>query len=504
MKKVLMKARWLKFAAITLALVGITTSGFAANDYYHYDKQGTGDKVTVDVQAIATGSYFTALAYLPDGAGASLKGRLLAATGTSIYLQDAVDSSSWTEVGQTTATMDPSFIKVSPDGSKIALGQGWNKPLLVFPLSVITAASPPHVVTGHNDTKSFSVNYYDAAWIDNTYLIINGGAWHQPTKTAYNVGISTLDTGDANNNLNTILRDTVAVAASSGIAVDANKNIIYGNGYTYNSSVSSTGELRMLPADVWWNDNADKPDSFTNPAGGYLIATSRKFADRVLSAAHLGFDEEGNLHVGGGQKYGAPNPNTENGYVALINKQVISDTADSSITLYQIDESDTTQYRKIVADSCQNDSATGVLSYNRSLSVNWLNGVDCAGTPTPGSGTDEWAAGKASKLTTYRINTTRDGDSDGFADVADHSPWTNHSNNTDADNDGYGNIIDGDLDNDGDVDFADNVLFDDALTNTSDLVADLDGDGDVDFADNVIFDALLNAEAISPYYDTTF
>lgn len=500
------KVQWLITAIVALSLLFITTAGFAANDYYHYDRQDTNDnhdKVTINVQASGSSSWSTALCYLPETTSTTLRGRLLAATGTNIYLQDAVDSNSWTVVGTTTDTMDPSFIRVSPDGTQVALGQGYLKPLLIFPLSILDSSTPPNVV---GSSTSFpwgtKVQYYDAQWVDNHYLLIIGAAWDKDKKEVSNSGISTLDTRSAGNSINTILFDSVAYASSSGIAIDDSKNIIYGNGYSYTTS-SLQGELRMLPASVWWNGSSGQPKIIGNP-GGYFHPDSRKFANQVLSAAHLGFDEEGNLHVGGG-KYYQPQQgetNEENGYAVLINKQVISDTADITVPLYQVDESDATQYRKIVADNCQNDTATGILSYKRSISVHWLDNLDCGGTPTPGSSTDSWSFNTASKLTTYRIDTSRDGDGDSFPDVDDHSPWTSCANNTDTDADGYGNYIDADLDNDGDVDSADNLIFDDAYGNTTNLNADFDGDGDVDSADNLIFDDLYGKTA--PFYNTTF
>lgn len=513
MSKILKRNRWLKIALFALALVFSTSSGYAAKDYYLYDKQGN-----EEYNAITSESYFVAMCYLPDSAGASLKGRLLGATGTSIYLQDAVDSPSWTKVGQTTGTMDASFIKVSPGGNKIALGMGYGQPLLVFNRSVITSGTtpPPNVETDSN-TKNFPtsrVKYYDATWVDNTYLLIIGGRWDDVNQTVHESGISTLDTSNAANNLNTILYDDTAIAASSGIAIDANKNIIYGNGYTYNSSQSLTGELRMLPMSVWWDDTNDVPKTFEPPeypnyvAGGYLIASSRKFANSVLSAAHLGFDQEGNLHVGGGQYWGAPDPNTENGYAALINKKVITDTA-SGTNLYQIDETDATQYREIAADSCRNDTATGVLSYKRSLTLNWLNQVSCTSPPQDdttngyGSCSESWTTNQTSKLTTYRISTTHNADSDTDAngnaipDVDDHSPWTADATNTDTDGDGFGNIIDADFNNDWVVDNADQII----LTNmdgTSDAECDMNSSGTVDNADQLLFNGRDGKKA--PFY----
>jgi hypothetical protein len=483
------KAQLCRIVALAVGLLFITTSGWAANDYYHYAKQDANDEVTNN--GVEAESWSVAMGFLPDTTSTSLRGRLIAATGTKVFLQDAVDSDSWTQVGSVNVAMDASFIKVSPDGTKVALGMGYDKNLLVFPTSLLTGGGITDL-TGSTNTTTFHqsvVKYYDAAWVDNNHLVINGGNWDEATDTASNVGIGCLDiTDDLNEPVNII---NTYPGSSSGVTVDADKNLIFGNGYDYNNN-ATTGELVLLPHDVWWVNNALNTSNLPKS-----YSTARKFADNVLSAAHLGFDNEKNLHVGGGQ-FVSSGPNLENGYAVLINKKVITDTAASSTTGV-IDETDATQYRVLSPDACRNDTATGVLSYGRSITVNWIDGT---GACTIGGGTDYWGSGVTSKLTTYRVDTARDGDSDGFTDVNDHSPWTNHDDNTDTDNDGYGNIIDADLDNDGDVDVADKSMFNAALGNTSNLNADLDGDGDVDIADKSIFNSLFTTT--SPFYDTTF
>ncbi len=487
------KAQLHKLVALAVGLLFITTSGWAANDYYHYAKQDANDEVTNN--GVEAESWCVAMSFLPDTTSTSLRGRLIAATGTKVFLQDAVDSSSWTQVGSVNVAMDASFIKVSPDGTKVALGMGYDKDLLVFPTTLLTGGG----ITDLDDstsTTTFStdvVKYYDAAWADDDHLVINGGNWDKATKIASNVGISCLNITRARNKPVNIIN--TYPGASSGVAVDAEKNLIFGNGYDYNNN-ATTGELVLLPYTDWWGNNAPKTSGLPK-----TYATARKFADNVLSAAHLGFDSEKNLHVGGGWYWMPPagQTNVENGYAVLINKKVITDTAASS-TAGVIDETDATQYRVLSPDTCRNDTATGVLSYGRSITVNWIDG---AGACTIGGCTDSWGPGVISKLTTYRIDTTRDGDSDGFADVNDHSPWTNHGDNTDYDSDGYGNIIDADLNNDGNIDLDDTEIFDDAY-NIYDLQADLNGDGNVDLDDTEIFDDLYYANKPLPFYNTTF
>lgn len=485
MEKVFKKFQWMKIAVIAMALLFITTSGWAAKDYYLYDRQEAND-VTTNNAPVAEG-WSVAMCYLPATTTTALRGRMVAATGTKVYLQDAVDSGSWTKVAETVDAMDASFIKVSPDGTTVALGQGYGMDLLVFPLSLLTSGSTPNL-TNHASTTTFdsdTVKYYDAAWADDTHLLINGGNWD--AGAASTVGISCLDiTSDANDPVN-IISNTSYPGASSGIAVDSSNNLIFGNGYTYETT-SATGELVMLPAADWWDGSAPKSSGLP-----VAYSTADKFADSVLSAAYLGFDQEGNLHVGGGQFVSGTN--TENGYAVLINKQVIIDTADSNVALYQIDETDATQYREIEGDSCRNDTATGVLSYGRAVTVNWIDG---SGACSIGGCTDYWGSGIISKLTVFRVDAAYDGDGDSFNDVVDNSPWTNHNYNTDTDGDGYGNIIDADFNNDGTVNLTDLTYFQNYF-GTTDANADLDSSGNINLADLVIFQNLYGEDA--PYYN---
>lgn len=495
MKPGFYKRQWPKIIIFSLMWLLISTSGWAAKDYYLYNNQDANDVITYD--GVTAESWFVALSYLPATTSATLRGRMVAATGQKVFLQDAVDSKFWTQVATVNASMDASFIKVSPDGTTVALGQGWNKDLLVFPLSLLTSGGFPNLTT-HPNTTTFSssvVQYYDAAWADDsTHLIINGGTWDPVTQTASNVGISSLDTTNSANTPVDIISNTSYPGASSGVTVDASKNLIFGNGFSYGGG-SLTGELVMLPAADWWDNSTQAPKTSGLPVA---YSTADKFADSVLSAAHLGFDKEGNLHVGGGQ-FVSGGPNTENGYAVLISEQVISDTADSSVPLYQIDESDATQYREFEGDACRNDTATGVLSYERSIVVNWIDG---SGACIIGGGTDWWGSGVTAKLTVFRVDTTRDGDNDLFADVIDNSPWTTFSDNTDTDSDGYGNYIDADFNNDGIVNDADRLIFLAALNNTSNMQCDLDGDGDVDPTDLARFNQLDGQT--KPYYNAVF
>jgi photosystem II stability/assembly factor-like uncharacterized protein len=83
---------------------------------------------------------------------------------------------------------------------------------------------------------------------------------------------------------------------------------------------------------------------------------------------------------------------------------------------------------------------------------------------------------------------TIDTDNDGITDDIDNCIQTPNPDQRDSNNDGYGNLCDADLDNNGTVSFADLRLFRSAFaTNNQD--ADFDGNGSVSFGDLAIFKA---------------
>ncbi|MBL8225038.1 MAG: thrombospondin type 3 repeat-containing protein [Chromatiales bacterium] len=95
-------------------------------------------------------------------------------------------------------------------------------------------------------------------------------------------------------------------------------------------------------------------------------------------------------------------------------------------------------------------------------------------------------------LGTVTVQVLDDADGDGITAILDNCTMVANANQRDTDGDGYGNACDGDLNNDGQVNFADLAVFR-TLFMTSNPDADFNGDGIVNFADLARFRQLFGA-----------
>ena len=500
-------ALWLICLAGLLLLLCLPFQA-AADDFADY-KTGPGTTAEVDLPTVA-GGWFTAAEYFPDGTTEMIddqfeaEGRIIAANNTSIYLQRTYGSSQWDVVGTiSTGTMDPSFIHVSPDGSQIALGIGYGAPLLIIPTSILSISNPP-VLDTHASVKKFTqISYYDGDWADNRYFVVNGGQWPDGCDEPYDEdpdctfasGVGAIDTEDNDPSTHVGVPLIFGIPGGSGdVDVDSSGNLLTGLGWA-TGPPNRTGELKVWEASEWDPVNGSTLDYESN---GKVVA------DNILSVAHIGEDAEGNLHIGGGDAFGTGGP-SENGYAALVKSGIVGAIADGTRTtpVTDGDKVDNSEYKYFAPDPCQDDSATGALAGNwgRGLAVMWNPSGDgsggCAGGP--GSATDYWMPGVTPRLTVYYPGSAPDTDGDGIPDASDNAYLTANAGQQDTDGDGYGNIVDADLDNSGQVDGQDYNAFRSAWGSIgSGLDTDFNSDSGVDGLDYNIFRGKWNTTA--PWY----
>ncbi len=220
---------------------------------------------TIAAPPIADGSFGVAGAALADG-------RLLAMTGSEFYIETSVGSGIFDLAATLDASItdgtDPAFLSVSPDGSTIALGAGFSRPLITFDSALLDGAT---TITTSN-ASVFTTNHFAGMWQDNTTLVVSGQA-----------GVTAIDTltGDANVLVNNI------DGASGGVAFDSDGNLYTANGFDFAPGGTETGEIRRFtPAEF-----ASGPADFQ---------TSGAFVAEILSGSPLHTDAFGNLIVAGG------------------------------------------------------------------------------------------------------------------------------------------------------------------------------------------------------------
>ncbi len=348
-------------------------------------------------------SFGTSVGSFPEStvesiSGYSLVGRMIAATGRTVYLQASSGEVTWRPVAELDADadpMDPCFVVVSRDGRKIALGTGFGKPLYVFPTYLLSTDVPLNL-NQHRAVKRWDLSYYDGVFRDARFLFINRGADN------YQSEILAIDTEQTGPEAITIAVSEIP-GASAGLAFDDHGNLVTGIGW--DPEFTRTGELRIFDArqlDAALGEQ--EPRSYDD--AGQVIAHN------VLSAASLAFDSAGNLIVGGGDVFG----NTGNlGYAAIIDASVLERVRAGGAPL---DPNSPVEFTRIAPDPCMNDDATKVVyvSATQALMVSYnalTQPPECA--PVDWSG----APGSANTVQVYFPKDAPDEDGDGIPDGID-------------------------------------------------------------------------------------
>jgi hypothetical protein len=459
-----------------------------ADDFDDYGTSAGTEAAAIDLPTISAG-YAMVVDYFPAATTEVIDdqfeaaGRLIAAEGKTVYLQRTYGSGVWDAVATVPDTMDPSFIHVSPDGSLIALGLGYGQPLLIVPTSVLSVSTPPDLTDSAEAPGVISfenVSYYDGDWKDNRYFIVDGGSWpgsdctypyHDDPDCVFYSGVGAVDTQDSDPENHTGVLLATHDGASADVEVTADGELLIGIGW-YTSPTNRTGEIKV------WADGEWDP---TTPNSLDYESNTRVLAENLLSAAWMGQDAEGNLHVGGGDAFGTGGTD-ENGYAALIEEQVVGDIAAGIRTASVSDgnRTDNTEYKYFAPDPYEDDSATGILAgdWGRGLAVMW----NSSGTGSQGSATDYWMTGVTPSLTVYYPGSAPDGDGDAIPDASDNAYLTANAGQEDTDGDGYGNAADGDFNNDDVVNYSDFTLFRSNML-SSEPEYDMNSDGTVNYSD---------------------
>jgi hypothetical protein len=212
---------------------------------------------------------------LPDG-------RLITLVGDQVHRETGVGSRTFVVMGALPAADLPffgaAFLRVSPGGTKIAVGNNGGASFGDFRVGVFDAVT----LSG----TWFAAGHFDAEWADETRLAITTGDFVNPSV----VTMLDVSSPDPQNPANTVVIENIG-GASAGIAFDAAGNLFTGNGFTA-SGPSGTGACRAFTASAWTAvHSGGTPLDFE--ADGLNVVD-------VLSASPLGFDGEGNLYVGGG------------------------------------------------------------------------------------------------------------------------------------------------------------------------------------------------------------
>lgn len=227
-------------------------------------------------------------------------GRALAIAGDEFYLQDEFNPSAWGKVGSlpvgTVASYGASFVRVSPDGGRIAVGDN----LFGAGASVYTldyAALDPGAPSG---SVRWELGNTEGYWSDTSTLYVSGadGALSAVTRLDVGAGVS---------------RQVVSNigGASSGVVTDG-MWLYAGNAFDYLPGGSETGEVRAVSL-----------ASIAGLAPGETVDFELATAPvaRALSAASLGFDSLGNLLIGGGDVFGGTN---DFGYAAVVDGDAVA------------------------------------------------------------------------------------------------------------------------------------------------------------------------------------
>jgi hypothetical protein len=277
---------------------------------------------------------------LPDG-------RIITIVGTSVFRETSSGSRSFTNLGTIVGDIPSygvAFLRASPDGTRIAVGNNGGVSFGNFQVGLFTVASLNGATTG----TWFPANHFDAAWVDNQYLALTAGDFGSPSS------VSVLDTKSPNpaSPSNVTVVDSIG-GASGGIAFDAAGNLYSANGSAYTGGLSGTGAVYAIRSASWRGALSGGTPVHFDTQGIPIVD--------LLTGDPLGFDSAGDLVVGGGNKFTAP---FDDNYFAIVRANAV---AQALAGAGLISTSDTSKVMKLDPDLVATDD-TYAVNVNRARS----------------------------------------------------------------------------------------------------------------------------------------
>jgi hypothetical protein len=305
---------------------------------------GTAQPVAADDDRIRINDYVEKTGFdFPDPAGAAdvlPDGRIIVLAGTEVFRETASGSRVFASLGSLPDAdfneFGASFLKVSPEGNKIGVGNNGGATFDHFQVGVFAIAS----LTG----TWFDANHFQGEWINQRFLALTAGEFGSPAI------VTALDTNSANpaNPSNRTIIENIG-GGSGGIAFDSRRNLYTANGFA-TSGPSSTGTVKAFLRADWRAAFLGGP-ALDFEADGTEIVT-------VLSGAPLGFDRSNNLFVGGSDFFGGGDTN----FAAFIARRAVRSALQGN---GPVDTNNPAEVRKVDPDPAANSSYDIIINQQR-------------------------------------------------------------------------------------------------------------------------------------------
>ncbi|SMD10738.1 Endonuclease/Exonuclease/phosphatase family protein [Desulfocicer vacuolatum DSM 3385] len=257
-------------------------------------------------------------------------GRLIGVSGNGLFMETGLETRDFNDLGPLpglkTGPYGPSFLKVSPDGTRFALGDG-NGRIGIYNINSMAS-------------EWFAMPHFDAEWADNTLMVVSHGEFGEPGRLSF-VPLA----GEKRVPV-TLIRNIGG--APAGIAFDSRGNLFTANGFK-SSGPSGTGTVKYFPRNLWQSAmRSHSPLDFE--AQGQVIVD-------ILSGSSLGFDHRGNLHVGGSDAFG---DGKDVNFAALITRGALDEAIRNNVA---VDPTDAHAVHRFDPDK-ENATSRYILNFN--------------------------------------------------------------------------------------------------------------------------------------------